>query len=206
MGPLVSLEQFQKVGGLVQSGLDDGAEVLAGGRTVDSPGYLVQPTVLSNINKSMAVQRNQIFGPVITVSPFDDVEGVIAQANNSAYGLAAGVDQRHLEGTSGGKDTEGRIGLRQLLPRPQCRHFPRRLQGVRMGRELSQECNRPVHRDKVCLHPAVDAPSGAGSGYRSRSPHCASGAHRAARVAHAPLSSSRWRLTRDGPRHLAFPS
>ena len=91
MGPLVSREQFEKVSSLIESGLNAGAEPLAGGRPVDSPGYFVQPTVLANVNPSMRVQSEEIFGPVITVAPFDDLADVIDQANDTDYGLAAGV-------------------------------------------------------------------------------------------------------------------
>lgn len=92
MGALVSDEQHRKVTEMIESGIDEGAEVLAGTGGLDgSDGYFVRPTVLASVKAGARVQREEIFGPVITVSPFSNLDDVIAAANDTEYGLAAGV-------------------------------------------------------------------------------------------------------------------
>lgn len=91
MGPLVSREQFDRVSAYLKSGVQQGAEATAGGGPVDRPGYFVQPTVLKNATSDMAVVQEEIFGPVVAAMPFNDDNDLIGQANNSAYGLAAGI-------------------------------------------------------------------------------------------------------------------
>jgi phenylacetaldehyde dehydrogenase len=96
MGPLVSQEQFDKVTDLIQSGVSEGAELVAGGGSIDGSGYFVSPTVLANTSLSMRVEREEIFGPVITVSPVDDSDEAIRRANSSSAGLAAAVWTRDI--------------------------------------------------------------------------------------------------------------
>jgi phenylacetaldehyde dehydrogenase len=91
MGPLVSEEQMNKVCGYLESGLAEGAKATAGGARHGTKGYFVKPTVLVNTNDRMKVVREEIFGPVVTAIPFKDVDDLVAKANNSEYGLAAGV-------------------------------------------------------------------------------------------------------------------
>lgn len=91
MGPLVSREQFDRVSGFLDAGISEGAEASAGGSSIDRPGYFVQPTVLKNANADMSVVREEIFGPVVAAMPFKDECDLIGQANNSSYGLAAGI-------------------------------------------------------------------------------------------------------------------
>jgi phenylacetaldehyde dehydrogenase len=91
MGPLVSREQFDRVSGFLNAGISEGAEASAGGGAVDRPGYFVQPTVLKNANEDMSVVREEIFGPVVAAMPFKDECDLVGQANNSSYGLAAGI-------------------------------------------------------------------------------------------------------------------
>ncbi len=97
MGPLVSRVQLDRVCGFLESGKQEGARALVGGERVQSNGYFAPPTVLVNTNPTMRVVREEIFGPVLVAMPFDDVDdALISEANNSVYGLAAGVWSRDL--------------------------------------------------------------------------------------------------------------
>ena len=91
MGPLVSQEQFDRVTGYLKAGREEGAEFVAGGNRVGTSGYFVEPTVLAKTNDSMKVVKEEIFGPVVATMPFTDLEEIAKQANNSVYGLAAGI-------------------------------------------------------------------------------------------------------------------
>lgn len=92
MGPLVSAEQHERVMGYIEAGKRDGATVLMGG---DSPasdgGYYVNPTILTDVNPQMSVVREEIFGPVVVAQRFEDLNDVVREANDTPYGLAAGV-------------------------------------------------------------------------------------------------------------------
>jgi phenylacetaldehyde dehydrogenase len=91
-GPLVSKEQFERVMGYIEAGKRDGATVLIGG---DAPsvdgGYYVNPTVLTGVNPQMSVVREEIFGPVVVAQSFEDLDEVAREANNTCYGLGAGI-------------------------------------------------------------------------------------------------------------------
>jgi phenylacetaldehyde dehydrogenase len=96
MGPLVSEEQLNRVCRYLESGLAEGAEAVVGGKKKEGAGYFVEPTVLVKTNPNMKVVREEIFGPVVTASPFTDLDKLVAEANNSEYGLAAGVWTRDI--------------------------------------------------------------------------------------------------------------
>jgi phenylacetaldehyde dehydrogenase len=96
MGPLISDEQFTKVLGYLQSGRTDGASVAIGGDRQGDRGYFVKPTILTNTNPSMKVEREEIFGPVVCAIPFDDPREILPAANDTNYGLAAGVFTRDI--------------------------------------------------------------------------------------------------------------
>lgn len=91
MGPLVSKEQQERVLRYIEKGKAEGARVAAGGEKAFEKGYFVKPTVFADVTDEMTIAKEEIFGPVVAVLPFDDVEEVIKRANNTPYGLAAGV-------------------------------------------------------------------------------------------------------------------
>jgi len=91
MGPLVSVEQQQRVLGYLESGLAEGAKAVVGGKRMGDKGYFVEPTVLVNTTSTMKVIQEEIFGPVVCAEPFQDVEEVIHKANDNIYGLASAV-------------------------------------------------------------------------------------------------------------------
>lgn len=91
MGPLVSQEQLDKVTGMVAEGISQGATATVGGEASGGDGFFYKPTVLVDTNPSMNVVREEIFGPVVTAIPFDNPDDLLKEANNSDFGLAAGV-------------------------------------------------------------------------------------------------------------------
>jgi phenylacetaldehyde dehydrogenase len=91
MGPLVSKEQQERVLRYVESGRKQGASVAVGGEAPSHAGYYVKPTVLVNVKPDMQVVREEIFGPVLVAQRFDEIDEVIAQANDTPYGLSASV-------------------------------------------------------------------------------------------------------------------
>lgn len=91
IGPLVSSKQQQRVMNYIEKGLEEGAEVLVGGTNPKDEGYFVAPTIFSAVKDEMTIAREEIFGPVIAAMPFEDLDEIIERANNTEYGLAAGL-------------------------------------------------------------------------------------------------------------------
>jgi betaine-aldehyde dehydrogenase len=100
MGPLISREHLTKVRELVASGLQEGARVAIRGRRPEQPelqdGYFHEPLVLTDVDPRMRIMREEIFGPVMSVMPFDDPEEAVRLANDTPYGLAAAVWTRDI--------------------------------------------------------------------------------------------------------------
>jgi aldehyde dehydrogenase (NAD+) len=91
-GPLISQKQLDRVLGYLEQGRSDGAEIVTGGHRLDRKGYFVHPTVVTNVDPDTSrLFQEEIFGPVVTILPFDDEDEAVDLANNSTYGLAATV-------------------------------------------------------------------------------------------------------------------
>ena len=91
VGSLISTDHRDKVHGYVETGRGEGAEVVTGGEPADGKGAFYPPTVLAGVNQEMTVAQEEIFGPVVTISPFDDEKDAVRQANAVRYGLMATV-------------------------------------------------------------------------------------------------------------------
>jgi phenylacetaldehyde dehydrogenase len=91
MGPLVSDEQLRRVTGFLESGVSEGATTVTGGGRHGDTGYFVEPTVITNTRPDMKIVREEIFGPVVVAAPFRSLDEIATEANNSSYGLGAGI-------------------------------------------------------------------------------------------------------------------
>ncbi|MBU2676809.1 MAG: aldehyde dehydrogenase family protein [Gammaproteobacteria bacterium] len=99
-GPVVSAQQWNKIQHLIQTGIDEGATLAAGGTGRPdglSNGYYVKPTVFTNVSNDMTIAREEIFGPVLSIIPYDDEDDAVRIANETPYGLSGYVSSANLE-------------------------------------------------------------------------------------------------------------
>jgi phenylacetaldehyde dehydrogenase len=108
IGPLVSARQQSRVRAYVEGAKSAGATLLAGSEPLEAAGFYVRPTVLVDVRQEMKVVQEEVFGPVLAVMPFDDVDEVVARANDTVYGLAATIWTQDLKKAHG------------LIPRLKC--------------------------------------------------------------------------------------
>jgi aldehyde dehydrogenase (NAD+) len=100
LGPVVSQVQYDKIQGLIESGLAEGATLVTGGPGRPAGlnrGYYIRPTVFANVTNDMRIAREEIFGPVLSILPYDSVEQAMEQANDTSYGLAAYIQTPDLD-------------------------------------------------------------------------------------------------------------
>lgn len=95
-GPQVDEAQFDKVMGYIESGRSEGARLVCGGERVGNRGYFIQPTVFADVRDEMKIAREEIFGPVMSIIPFENLDEVVDRANKTMYGLAAAVWTRDI--------------------------------------------------------------------------------------------------------------
>ena len=96
-GPQVDQDQFDKIMSYIDKGKSEGARCLTGGSRIGNKGYFIEPTVFANVQDNMAIARDEIFGPVMSILPFKDVNEIIERANSTYYGLAAAVWTRDVQ-------------------------------------------------------------------------------------------------------------
>jgi len=91
LGPVISETQLKRVMGYVDEGFSAGGEAVTGGKRMTGTGYFIEPTIFVNTTDDMKINREEIFGPVVCAMPFDDVNDILKRANDTKFGLAAGL-------------------------------------------------------------------------------------------------------------------
>ncbi|KAJ6355577.1 hypothetical protein OIU77_006045 [Salix suchowensis] len=96
-GPQVDKQQFDKILSYIEHGKREGATLLTGGKPIGKTGYFIEPTVFTDVKEEMMIATDEIFGPVMSLMKFETIEEAIKKANNTKYGLAAGIVTKNLD-------------------------------------------------------------------------------------------------------------
>ncbi|KAK4280865.1 hypothetical protein QN277_012430 [Acacia crassicarpa] len=96
-GPQVDKRQFEKILSYIEHGKREGATLLTGGKAIGNKGYYIEPTIFANVKEDMLIAKDEIFGPVMALSKFKTMEEAIERANNTTYGLAAGIVTKNID-------------------------------------------------------------------------------------------------------------
>ncbi|KAI9119074.1 hypothetical protein K1719_009749 [Acacia pycnantha] len=96
-GPQVDKRQFEKILSYIEHGKREGATLLTGGKAIGNKGYYIEPTVFANVKEDMLIAKDEIFGPVMALTKFKTMEEAIERANNTTYGLAAGIVTKNID-------------------------------------------------------------------------------------------------------------
>ena len=96
-GPQIDADQHSKILDLIKSGIDDGANLKCGGESGPDDGYFIQPTVFADVTDDMRIAKEEIFGPVMQILKFKDIDEVIERANATEYGLGAAVFTKNVD-------------------------------------------------------------------------------------------------------------
>lgn len=91
MGPVVSSEQLDRILHYITAGEEEGARAVAGGHRLGDAGYFLEPTIYDRVTDTMLISREEIFGPVVTAAPYEDLDELVRRANDTVYGLGAGI-------------------------------------------------------------------------------------------------------------------
>ena len=156
IGPLISEKQRQRVHGIVKDGIAGGAQVMTGGDALDRKGYFYQATIFTNTTPDMRLIREEIFGPVGCVIPFDDEDEVLAAANDTDYGLAGRhMDRKPRPRPPHGERAACRPDLGQLCNRNGSLDADLRTQAVRLGWRAWPQGHRRVLQHQGGLRQAL---------------------------------------------------
>jgi len=141
VGPMVSQKQYERIQSYIRKGIEEGAEVLVGGEGHPEGfenGYFVKPTVFVNVKNDMTIAREEIFGPVLCVIPYDSEEEAVRIANDSKYGLHAAVLGTDVERARrvASQIRAGRVVINNMTDDPQAPWGGFKYSGV--GREYGQ--------------------------------------------------------------------